>query len=511
MKLALPFLAGLLLAAGAYAQEPKAPTMQPTTTAPAATQPAATQPTYENPGLHPRVRLTTTKGDIVLELNAEAAPQTVDNFIKYVESGYYNGTIFHRVKSDFMIQAGGYTPDMTEKTEGLREPIRNEWNSGLRHDRGTIAMARGQIPDSATSQFFINVVDNTRLNAPQPDGAGYAVFGKVVEGMDVVDTIQRVAVTAHPKLPPGDGPGLPVNAITIEKAEVVGKYDQKAVDQRIAKIEEEIAEMEKRSAAEREEALEAAIKRLQEETGKEPHKTDSGLIYFILEEGAGDAPQPDEMVEVNYTASLVDGTKFETTQGVAPIKLKLSDVNLKGFVEAAGMMKPGAKWKLILPHELGFGEHGRPPIIPGKATVIFDVELLRVVKEANMDEYIKQVEQETGKEAQRTDSGLAYVILKEGTGPQPSRTDKVTVHYTGWLLDGTKFDSSVDRGQPFTFALSGGVIQGWLEGVAMMKVGEKRKLIIPPALGYGARGAPPKIGPNEPLVFDVELLEIAPK
>ncbi len=107
-----------------------------------------------------------------------------------------------------------------------------------------------------------------------------------------------------------------------------------------------------------------------------------------------------------------------------------------------------------------------------------------------------------------TDSGLQYIDIEQGNGDSPKTGQTVVVHYTGWLTDGTKFDSSVDRGQPFTFSLTGGVIQGWLEGVATMKVGGKRILIIPSDLGYGSRGSPPKIGANATLVFEVELLSI---
>ena len=129
-------------------------------------------------------------------------------------------------------------------------------------------------------------------------------------------------------------------------------------------------------------------------------------------------------------------------------------------------------------------------------------------KNKEMRDYAKKIEEETGTKAVTTESGLMYIDLKVGEGPTPQKTDRVEVHYTGWLLDGTKFDSSVDRGQPFTFSLTGGVIQGWLEGVATMKVGGKRKLIIPSDLGYGKRGSGSRIPPDSVLVFDVELLGI---
>ncbi len=133
------------------------------------------------------VLMKTNKGDIVIELDAEKAPKTVANFLEYVNAGFYNGVIFHRVIEDFMIQGGGFTPDMQQKTP--REPVENEAKNGLKNERGTIAMARTSDPHSATAQFFINHKDNPNLDYPSFDGWGYAVFGRVTEGMDVVDAI----------------------------------------------------------------------------------------------------------------------------------------------------------------------------------------------------------------------------------------------------------------------------------------------------------------------------------
>jgi len=141
------------------------------------------------PGVHPMVTLSTNLGEIVLELDEAKAPLTVKNFLDYVDSGFYNNTIFHRVIPGFMIQGGGMTADMTEKPN--RSPIKNEADNGLTNNRGTIAMARTQIKDSATSQFFINVAENTFLNHSGRD-FGYAVFGKVVKGMEIIDAIAKV-------------------------------------------------------------------------------------------------------------------------------------------------------------------------------------------------------------------------------------------------------------------------------------------------------------------------------
>ncbi|MBX3623884.1 MAG: peptidyl-prolyl cis-trans isomerase [Rhizobacter sp.] len=157
-----------------------------------------------------KVKLATSMGDIVVELDAAKAPKTVDNFVQYVKAGHYDGTVFHRVIDGFMIQGGGMTADMNEKK--TRAPIPLEADNGLKNLRGTIAMARTSIPDSATSQFFINVNDNDALNARGP-GNGYAVFGKVVSGMDVVDKIRLVKTGNKPP-----HANVPVEPVVIKKA-----------------------------------------------------------------------------------------------------------------------------------------------------------------------------------------------------------------------------------------------------------------------------------------------------
>ena len=162
-----------------------------------------------------KVRLKTSKGDIVLELNAAKAPITVENFLGYVKKKHYDGTVFHRVINGFMIQGGGFKlegKELVEKETG--KGIVNESKNGLKNDRGTIAMARTNDPNSATAQFFINVADNAALNFPS--NGGYAVFGKVIEGMDVVDKIKVVQTRADARL----GGDVPVEPITLQSATV---------------------------------------------------------------------------------------------------------------------------------------------------------------------------------------------------------------------------------------------------------------------------------------------------
>jgi peptidyl-prolyl cis-trans isomerase B (cyclophilin B) len=160
------------------------------------------------------VILTTNYGNIKLELDADKAPKTVENFLSYVKSGHYDGTIFHRVIDGFMIQGGGFEPGMKQKP--TNDPIENEAKNGLKNEPYTIAMARTSAPHSASAQFFINIKDNSFLDYPGQDGWGYCVFGKVVEGTDVVDKIRAVKTTRT-----GMHADVPVENVLIEKAEAV--------------------------------------------------------------------------------------------------------------------------------------------------------------------------------------------------------------------------------------------------------------------------------------------------
>ena len=179
-------------------EEPAAPAPQP-----------KAAPKKAEPAGPPMVVVQTSKGAIKIELYPDKAPETVENFMAYVNAGYYDGTIFHRVIPDFMIQGGGFTPDMEKKE--TREPVKNEAKNGLKNERGTIAMARTFMPHSATSQFFINHVNNAMLDNSEQNGWGYCVFGKVVEGMDVVDAIAAVATK-------NEGPyqNVPVTPVVIQ-------------------------------------------------------------------------------------------------------------------------------------------------------------------------------------------------------------------------------------------------------------------------------------------------------
>ena len=215
--------------------------------------------------------------------------------------------------------------------------------------------------------------------------------------------------------------------------------------------------------------------------------TPSGLIIEDLVEGSGAVAAAGQTVSVHYTGWLTDGTKFDSSKDRnEPFDFVLGGgMVIRGWDEGVQGMKAGGKRKLTIPAELGYGARGAGGVIPPNATLVFEVELL----------------------APEPEAALEIEDLVEGDGAVAAAGHTVSVHYTGWLTNGTKFDSSKDRNQPFEFALGRGqVIRGWDEGVQGMKIGGTRKLTIPAKMGYGARGAGGVIPPNATLVFEVELL-----
>jgi cyclophilin family peptidyl-prolyl cis-trans isomerase len=208
-RLASCAVAGILFAGCANAQKPAE-------AAPKAAAPKASACKLNEKGTDAmKVKLTTNMGAITLELNKEKAPISVENFVKYVESGHYNGTIFHRVIGNFMIQGGGFDKNLAQKPTSA--PIKNEATNGLKNDNYTVAMARTGVVDSATAQFFINVKNNDFLNHAGPANYGYAVFGKVIDGTDVVDKIKAVKTGGKGPFPTD----VPTETVVIEKAECI--------------------------------------------------------------------------------------------------------------------------------------------------------------------------------------------------------------------------------------------------------------------------------------------------
>jgi peptidylprolyl isomerase len=234
--------------------------------------------------------------------------------------------------------------------------------------------------------------------------------------------------------------------------------------------------------------------------------TASGLQYVIETEGDGATPEAGAVVQVHYEGKLADGTIFDSSyERNEPIAFPLGQgLVIPGWDEGVSLLSVGSKAKLIVPPELAYGEFGAVGVIPPNATLYFEVELVDILPgspEAPMAV--------ADSDFVTTDSGLKYYELAAGDGATPEPGQLVAVHYTGWLEDGTKFDSSLDWGQPFIFPLGEQmVIPGWDEAVSTMKVGDQRQLVVPPELAFGETGIDGLIPPNSTLIFEVELVEI---
>lgn len=244
-----------------------------------------------------------------------------------------------------------------------------------------------------------------------------------------------------------------------------------------------------------------------EAAGQDLSTTASGLQYVMLAEGGGEQPQPGDVVAVHYEGRLADGTVFDSSYSRGdPIRFPLGQgYVIPGWEEGIALLREGGKARLVIPPNLAYGDTGAGNgVIPPNSTLTFDVELVEIMPGSPAAPI-----EVSAADLTTTESGLQYYDMQPGTGPSPGPGQTAVVHYTGWLQDGTKFDSSLDRGEPFEFAVGAGqVIPGWDEGVASMQVGGKRQLVIPSELGYGQQGAGGVIPPNATLVFEVELLEV---
>ena len=234
--------------------------------------------------------------------------------------------------------------------------------------------------------------------------------------------------------------------------------------------------------------------------------TASGLRWAVLAKGdeTQARPGPSDRVKVHYAGWLENGTKFdERPRSGPPIEFGLNQV-IAGWTEGLQLMHPGSRVKLHIPWQIAYGAGGKPPKIPAKANLVFDIELIAVTPDPT-----PRFALPADGELKATASGLKYQVISEGRadGRKPVATDRVTVHYSGWLTDGTPFDSSYSRGQPASFPLNG-VIKGWTEGLQLMREGATYKFLIPAALGYGERGAGGVIPPNATLLFQVELIKV---
>jgi peptidylprolyl isomerase len=232
----------------------------------------------------------------------------------------------------------------------------------------------------------------------------------------------------------------------------------------------------------------------------------SGLTYVELVPGTGEAPKAGDVVSVNYRGILKDGTIFDNSYDRGePITFPLGkQMVIAGWDEGIALMRVGGKARLIVPPNLAYGARGYPPVIPPNATLTFEVELMGI--QPGPPEAPTKLE---AAQYTTTGSGLKYYDLELGKGTEASVGKSAIVHYTGWLTNGTMFDSSLSSGETFVFQVGAGeVIKGWDEGVQGMRVGGRRQLLVPANLGYGARSVGGVIPPNATLIFEVELIDV---
>jgi peptidyl-prolyl cis-trans isomerase A (cyclophilin A) len=438
---------------------------------------------------------STTKGEIVVQLEYQKVPLTVGNFVALAEGDhsygeikitkpFYDGLKFHRVIADFMIQGGD---PQGNGSGGPGYKFSDEFDSSLVHSGpGVLSMANSGANTNG-SQFFITHKATPWLNMK------HSVFGNVVKGQDVVDSIAQGDVLETLKIVRIGKEAKKFNGTKVfnEMLANVDKDQKEEINNRKSTFKEKW------------------IKKY-----PDMQQTESGLMYQHTVVGEGDAPVEGNMMQIQYIGYLEDGTQFESSYD-RPDELQLPLVKgqiLEGWYEAFLLMKTGGKLKIVLPPWLGFGNQAKGQI-PPNAHLIFDFELIKITDpEEEMKEDEKTFKAEMSlkyPESAGTKSGLLYQMTEEGNGSLPKAGQEVEVHYTGYLLDGSKFDSSVDRGQTFKFTLGQGmVIKGWDEGIQLCKVGGKIKLIIPYWLAYGAQGRPPQIPQKAHLIFDVEVIAV---
>jgi cyclophilin family peptidyl-prolyl cis-trans isomerase len=315
--------------------------------------------------MFPRVRIETTLGSYVIELNGEKAPATALNFLQFTQDGYYDGTVFHRVLADSMIQGGGYLPDMEQRALKRAPMFVDNWRSDLLNKRGTIGLIRGTGPHTAAAEFYINVVDNIRLDEARRKGL-YSVFGRVVDGMEVVDRIAGVRVGPHAKYVDGQSAVVPLEPVVIQRAQVVGVFNPLPLQQSMyaARADQELK-------------ARAMLEQIALASDRSVVTTESGLAYVDVIEGRGLTPALTDDIELNYEGKLVDGTIFETTFTEEPTMRQPGKL-VRGLQETLTSMKEGGRRTVAIPPEMAFGTDGIPGHIPPDSFIIFDIELLAI-------------------------------------------------------------------------------------------------------------------------------------
>jgi len=461
--------------------------------------------------------IETTKGKIRLKLEFEKTPQTVANFVGLAEGTkfystdgsepkdqkgkpYFNGLNFHRVIADFMIQGGC---PLGTGTGGPGYNFDDEIDATLKHSSSGVFSMANAGPGTNGSQFFI-----THRATPHLDGK-HTVFGKVVDATD------QAVVNAIVK-------GDKINSVTIirngDKAKAFkgdeAHFNKFAEESKKRQAEKEKTEQARFAEKMKQEAeqIKTLLATLEEKHNAKVISATNGLRHIITKLGSGDMPAKGDKLKVNIVFKLADGKVIDDTRkNEAPLKVPVgAPMRLKGLEQGLKGMKNGEHRTVVVPHELGFGPAGAGQDIPPYSTLIFELEIIDVQSDKKQIAGIiaKLKKDHPKSDLITTESGLQYVRTKEGAGEKAGKGKKIKAHYTGKLLDGTEFDSSVKRRMPFEFVVgTGQVIKGWDEALSDMKKGEKRTLIIPSELAYGERGSPPKIPPSSTLVFEVELVD----
>lgn len=487
---------------------------------------ATAQPNF-NEDDYSFVTMETGLGSFTLVLDKLNAPITVDNFLSYVESGFYEGTIFHRIIPTFMVQGGGFDVNLEQKE--TNDPIENEWMNGLSNRLGTIAMARTSQPNTATSQFFISVKDNSSSLDSVNGGPGYAVFGQVIDGMDVIEEIKNVE-TDTSKLHPRES-STPVNPPMITSVSIIDADDlsDTALEGLESYITDAVAWQSERKAsielvrkameeAERREELSRQAFAKAVELLSDAEAMDNGLTIADAETGNGDTPESAaSSVTVHYRGWLIDGTEFDASYNSPtgdPLTFSLNGV-IQGWGQGLLDMREGGTRYLRIPPQLAYGPNGSGPI-PPNATLIFEVTLLDAISEAEKRAPFLAALKTIEEQGEQLDGGL--VVATELIGKPDAQASQVcqpdstvSMHFTLWLDDGTEvFDSRRNNAPEEGIRRQIRTLEfpGIEQGMIGMVPGEIRVMQIPSELGLSPQRRGPNIPADAGFVVRMEAVDI---
>ena len=316
-------------------------------------------------GLHPWLKMETSLGDIVFELDAAEAPTVVINFVEYAEGGEYDGTIFHRVVPDRILQGGGYTPDLQPKLQSVPPAVSDNWHIDLQSTEGTLALIRSSDNlGKTTAEFFINLTDNVRHDIGRTHGQ-YAVFGRVVAGHDTINRIRSTTLGSDPRYGQGLLAVVPVKPVVINYARLITEFDAAAAQ----------AVIESRYPT----PAVAVSKLFGKKVADSLTETGSGLSYADIMVGRGPRPPgPDEEIEFQYRGTFLNGEEFESSYGRQEPMVRRVDTMIPALQEAFSTMTEGGHRVIVVPPELAYKAGGIPGIIPPSSILIYELELLAI-------------------------------------------------------------------------------------------------------------------------------------